>query len=48
MKRIAVFAVLAVLLVVGVVMFMQQSEQGLQPETVAETATVVETPEVAP
>jgi len=48
MKRITIFAVLAVLLVVGVVMFMQQSEQGLQPETVAETATVVETPEVAP
>jgi len=46
MKRIAIFAVLAVLLVVGVVMFMQQSEQGLRPETVAETATVVETPEV--
>ena len=32
MKRIALFAVLAVVLVAGVVMFMQQSEQTPPPE----------------
>lgn len=47
MKRIAIFAVLAVAFVVGLVMFMQQPEQDSQPESAADTATVVETPEVA-
>jgi thiol:disulfide interchange protein DsbA len=48
MKRIAIFAVLAIALVVGVVMFMQQSQQSPQPATVVDDVTVVETPEVAP
>ena len=48
MKRIALFAVLAVVLVAGVVMFMQQSEQTPPPEAVAETVAVVEAPEAAP
>ena len=48
MKRIAIFAVLAVVLAVGVVLFMQQSEQSLPPETVAEAVTVVPAPEEAP
>jgi thiol:disulfide interchange protein DsbA len=47
MKRIAIFAVLAVAFVVGLVMFMQQSGQDSQPESAADTATVVEAPEVA-
>jgi thiol:disulfide interchange protein DsbA len=48
MKRIAIFAVLAVVLVVGVVMFMPQSEQTPPPETVAESVAVVPAPEEAP
>jgi len=48
MKRIAIFAVLAVVLAVGVVLFMQQSEQSPPPETVAEAVTVVPAPEEAP
>ncbi len=48
MKRIALFAVLAVVLVAGVVMFMQQSEQAPPPEAVAETVAVVQAPEAAP
>ena len=48
MKRIAQFAVLAVVLVAGAVMFMQQSEQ-TPPEAVAETvAVVVQAPEASP
>ena len=47
MKRIAIFAVLALVLVVGVVMFMQQSEQSSQPEAAVDAVAVVETPEVA-
>ena len=38
MKRIAVFAVLAIMLVVGVVMFIQQSEQSSRPEAAVEEA----------
>jgi thiol:disulfide interchange protein DsbA len=48
MKRIAIIAVLVIALVVGGVMFMQQSRDGQPPETVADEVTVVETPEVAP
>jgi thiol:disulfide interchange protein DsbA len=48
MKRIAIFAVLAVVLVVGIVTFMLQSEQSSQSETVADAVTVVEAPELAP
>ncbi len=48
MKRIAIFAVLAIALVVGVVMFVQQSQQSPQPEGVVDDVTVVETPEIAP
>ena len=48
MKRIAIFAVLAAVLIVGVVMFMQQSEQISPPETVAEAVTVVPAPAEAP
>ena len=48
MKRIALFAVLAVVLVAGAVMFMQQSEQTPPPEAVAEAVVVVQTPEAAP
>jgi len=48
MKRIALFAVLAVVLVAGVVMFMQQSEQTPRPEAVAETVAIVQAPEAAP
>ena len=48
MKRIAIFAVLAIALVVGVVMFVQQSQQSPQPEAVVDDVTVVETPEIAP
>jgi thiol:disulfide interchange protein DsbA len=47
MKRIAIFAVLALVLVVGVVMFMQPTEQSSQPEAAADVVTVVEAPEVA-
>lgn len=45
MKRIAIFAVLAVVLFAGVVMFMQQSEQIPAPETVAEAVTMVQAPD---
>jgi thiol:disulfide interchange protein DsbA len=48
MKRIAIFAVLALVLVVGVAMFLQQSGQSPQPETVVDAVTIVEAPEVAP
>ena len=48
MKRIAIFGVLAAVLVVGVVMFMQQSEQYSPPETGAEVVTVVPAPAEAP
>jgi len=48
MKRIAVIAVLAIALVVGVVMFMQQSQRSPQPGAVVDDATVVETPEIEP
>lgn len=48
MKRIAIFAVLAAVLIVGVVMFMQQSVQISPPETVAEAVTVVPAPAEAP
>jgi thiol:disulfide interchange protein DsbA len=48
MKRNAIFAVLAIALVVGVVMFVQQSQQSPQPEAVVDDVTVVETPEIAP
>ena len=48
MKRIAVIAVLAIALVVGVVMFMQQSQRSPQLEAVVDDATVVETPEIEP
>ena len=48
MKRIAIFAVLAVALVVGVVMFMQQSAQTPVQEPVADPVTVVQAPEVSP
>ncbi len=46
MKRIAIFAVLAIALVAGVVLFMQQSREAEQPQTVADEVTVVETPEI--
>lgn len=48
MKRIAIFAVLAIALVAGVVLFMQQSREAEQPQTVADEVTVVETPEIVP
>jgi len=48
MKRIAIFVVLAVALVVGVIMFMQQPQQSSPPETVAEALAVVPAPEEAP
>ena len=48
MKRIAIFAVLAVVLVAGVVLFMQQPDQTPPPETVAETVAIVQAPEEAP
>jgi thiol:disulfide interchange protein DsbA len=48
MKRIAIFAVLAVVLVVGIVMFMQQSEQSPPPETAAEAVTIVQAPDEVP
>ena len=42
------FAVLAVVLVVGIVMFMQQSEQSPPPETAAEAVTIVQAPDEVP
>ncbi len=48
MKRIAIFAVLTVALVVGVVMFMQQSAQTPAHGPVADPVTVVLAPEVSP
>jgi thiol:disulfide interchange protein DsbA len=48
MKRIAIFVVLAVVLAVGALMFMQQPEQGSPPETVAEAVTVVPAPAETP
>ena len=44
MKRNLIIGVLAVVLVIGVVIFMQQPEPASAPETVAETATVVPAP----
>ncbi|NIV17219.1 MAG: hypothetical protein GWN47_02160, partial [Woeseiaceae bacterium] len=38
--------VLAIALVAGVVLFMQQSREAEQPQTVADEVTVVETPEI--
>ena len=48
MKRIAIFAVLAVVIFVGVVLFMQQTEQSSRPEIADDAVTVAQTPEVAP
>ena len=48
MKRNAIFAVLAVVLVVGVVMFIQQSAQTPTQEPEADPVTVVQAPEVPP
>ncbi len=48
MKRIAIFAVLAAVLIVGVVIFMQQSAQKPPPETVAEAVTIVPATDNAP
>ncbi len=48
MNRIAIIAVLAIALVVGVVMFMQQSQRSPQLEALVDDATVVETPEIEP
>ncbi len=48
MKRIALFAVLAVVVVVGFVMFMQQSEQIPPPETAAEAVAIVQAPDEVP
>ena len=47
MKRIAIIAVLAIALVIGVVIFLQQSRE-VPTETVADEVTVVETPEIEP
>ena len=48
MKRIAIIGVLAIVLVVGVVMFMRQPDQGPMPATVADAVTVAQAPEEAP
>ena len=48
MKRTAILAVLAIALVVGVVMFMQQSAQTPTHGPVADPVTVVQAPEVSP
>jgi thiol:disulfide interchange protein DsbA len=48
MKRIAILAVLAVVLVVGIVMFLQQSDRTAPSETVIEPAAVVQTPDETP
>jgi len=48
MKRIAIFGVLAAVLIVGVVIFMQQSAQNPLPETVAEAVTIVPATDTAP
>ena len=48
MKRIAIFAGLATVLIVGVVIFMQQSAQNPPPETVAEAVTIVPATDNAP
>ena len=49
MKRIAVFGGLAVVLIAGIVVFMQQSQRTDPSEVVADTATViVPAPEAAP
>lgn len=45
MKRIAIVAVLAIALVTGVILFIQQPEDTRQAETVADDVSVVETPE---
>ena len=44
MKRIVIFGVLAVVLVIGVIMFIQQPEQSAVPETAAEAMIVVPAP----
>lgn len=46
MKRIAIVAVLAIALVVGIILFMQQPEQVRNDQTAADDVTVVETPDV--
>lgn len=48
MKRVVIFAVLAIALVIGVAMFIQQSREAQPPQTVAGEVTVVETPEIVP
>ncbi len=48
MKRIAIFAVLAAVLIVGVVIFMQQSAQKPPSETVAEAVMIVPATDNAP
>ncbi len=48
MKRIAIFGVLTAVLIVGVVIFMQQSAQNPPPETVAEAVTIVPATDKAP
>ena len=48
MKRIAIFAVLAIVLVVGLVIYRQQAEQSPPPEAEVDAVTVVPAPEVAP
>jgi thiol:disulfide interchange protein DsbA len=44
MKRIAVFGVLATVLIIGVVMFMQQPEQSAPAEAVTDTVAIVAQP----
>jgi len=44
MKRIAVFGVLATVLIIGVVMFMQQPEQSTPTEAVTDTVAIVAQP----
>jgi len=48
MKRNLIIGVLAVVLVIGVVIFMQQRDTGSAPETVAESVTVVPMPAEEP
>ena len=48
MKRIAIIAVLAIAVAIGVMFFMQQSRETQPPQSVADDVTVVETPEIAP
>lgn len=48
MKRFVIIAVLAIVLVVGGIMFMQQVGDERPADTVADQVTVVETPEIVP